>query len=164
MRTVGVDRHGRVRRQALGAVCYAGLHPAETFWELAWAQFGQRYRLEDLQQVLHGWEGAGWIGGGALDLVGPDQQGVFQLDRFHAARGCGARSDQRAGPALQAVQGDNFASLRGQLNQALAEAPTDDQRRAIQTVPVYLAANADGLVRWTTQLGVPAANGPASAA
>jgi hypothetical protein len=36
-----------------------------------------------------------------------------------------------------------------QFDQALAEAPTDDQRRAIQTVLGYLAANADGLVRWT---------------
>lgn len=159
MRTVGVDRHGRVRRQAIGAVCYAGLQPAESFWERAWAQFGQRYRLEEIEQVVLGGDGASWIRG-ALDLVGPDQQGVFQLDRFHVARALRRALGPRAGPALQAVQQDNFASLRGQLDQALAETPPGDQRRAIQAVLGYLAANADGLVRWTTQLGVPAATEP----
>lgn len=154
-RRVGIDRHGRVRRETIGAVCYTGLEPAQAFWERAWLQFGQRYRLDSVQQVILGGDGAGWVRV-ALDVVGPDQEGVFQLDRFHLARALRRGLGARAGPALDALRQENLARLRAYLDQALADTPHGEQRRALQALLGYLVANADGLLRWTTQLGVSA--------
>ena len=158
-RKIGVDRHGRERRETLGTVSFTGRGPGEPFWEQAWGQFGQHYQLEAIEQVVLGGDGADWIRG-ALELVGPDQQGVFQLDRFHLARALRGALGPDAGPAVQALRSEQLAVVRACLDQALADTPAGNRRRAIQGVLGYLVANADGLLRWTTQLGVPAQGEP----
>lgn len=157
-RRVGIDRHGRARNEKVDPVSFVDLERAQTFWERAWGQCGQHYRLTELAQLVVGGDGARWIRG-VLELLGPDQQGMFQLDRFHVARAL-HQLGARAGPALQAFRAEQLATVRTCLDSALAETPPGEQGRALQSVLGYLVANADGLLRWSTQFGVPAEGEP----
>jgi hypothetical protein len=148
-RSIAVDRHGRVRRELIGKVRYAGLDSVEQFWPRAWLVVGRSYDLSQVRQLVCGGDGAAWIRG-AEEGIG---HSVFQLDSFHLSRALRTGLVTGAGAAYRAARNGDHQALHSLLESGRPRADEPERLERWQELNHYLANNADGLMSWRHRLG-----------
>lgn len=111
--------------------CHAGKQL--DFWEgvsLAWAN---KWDLSNLEEVIHGGDGARWVRAGPEEFPGA----IWQLDGYHLSRACGRAMGAEMGQALfQALrEGQTFRA------QALLQAENAPLRESKQAQQAYRWVN-----------------------
>ncbi|BDG58947.1 ISLre2 family transposase [Caldinitratiruptor microaerophilus] len=141
----GKEQVGQNRWQLVERRVTAGLASAEVFSEQTYADFGSKWDLSAVQDVVVGGDGAPWVKQWAGTFAGAR----YQLDPFHLRRALleGLSHDEEAyRKAVEALKVKDWS----QVEQVLATAERASrgaQRKRVAGLRKYLQENWDGICR-----------------
>jgi hypothetical protein len=135
---------GNNRRVLEHRLSVAATQESKTFWETANARLLQQWKLDEIERVELGGDGASWVKEG--DELFPNT--TYHLDRFHLRKSLTeALAFDAAGyqAAVTAIARQDQAALASVLDRT-ARATRDTQRKRIRDLKGYLLENWDGIV------------------
>ena len=148
----GWEKVGKDRYRTMNKSIHMDIADSEAFWAGMTLKLHEKYKVENIGDIVMGGDGASWIKDGVAYFGGR-----YQLCRYHLHRELYAAlgHDRQAIKLVQHSCNNGDVATALQLLDQVARRTTDDKAKTIRKVARYIRSNAIGLQDYRHNMNVP---------